>query len=410
VTGEASSVTQKVISMQTKLAAVLAREAAGEVVSVTQVCANLAISRDTYYRYRRRFAVQGLDGLVPRSRRPHHSPRRLLGEVEDTIVTARKVLAEEGWDNGAISIRARLLRDGVDPVPCVRTIHRLLVRLGLVTPTPGKRPRSSYRRFEFPASDDCWQIDALDYTLAGGAGVVVFELLDDHSRYQLANLAWPSENGTGAWTCVATAISRYGPPRMLLSDNGLAFSGARRHRQVAFEHNLRALGIHPITSRPYHPQTCGKNERGHQTLRRWLAAHPPAATLPELQTHLDTYRAAYNQRPHQGISGQTPARRHTTGARPHPPNPATAADPARTHTSTATVNGRGQMKAAGTHIGVGSQWANTTLTVFNTDGHILLFHRDTLVRELTLDPTRTFQPTGKPRGGTRMPRISDTVQ
>jgi len=401
-------VAQKVISMQTKLAAVLARESAGEVVSVVQVCANLGISRDTYYRYRRRFAADGVDGLIARSRRPHHSPRRLSGDIQDAIVAARKVLAEEGWDNGAISIRARLLRDGVDPVPCTRTIHRLLLGLGLVSPTPGKRPRSSYQRFEFPATDDCWQIDAFEHTLSGGQVVVVFELLDDHSRYQVANLAWPSENGAGAWTCVATAISRYGQPRMLLSDNGLAFSGARRHRRVSFEHNLHALGIKAITSRPYHPQTCGKNERGHQTIQRWLAAHHTAATMPELQAQLDTYRTAYNQRPHQGIGGDTPTRRRNTGTRPMPDTNPGATTPDTT-TGTATVNQRGQLHTAGALIGVGSQWAGTTLTIFNTDSHILLFHRDTLVRELTLDPNRKFQPTGKPRGGTRLTRISDTV-
>jgi transposase InsO family protein len=401
-------VAQKVVSMQAKLAAVLAREAAGEVVSVTQVCVNLEISRQTYYKYRRRFVLEGLGGLTPRSRRPHRSPGQVSAEVEAAIITTRKVLVEEGWDNGAISIRSRLLSDGVVPVPSTRTIHRLLLRLGLVVATPGKRPRSSYRRFEFPATDDCWQIDAFEHALADGTVVVVFELLDDHSRYQLANLAWPRENGAGAWACVATAIDRYGQPRMLLSDNGLAFSGARRNRRVAFEHNLHALGIKAITSRPYHPQTCGKNERAHQTAQRWLAAHPPAATLAELQTTLDTYRSAYNDRPHQGIAQHTPAQRRHAGHRPSPTTP----DPRRnpdTTTTTLTVNHRGQIRTSTTTIGVGSEWIGTTLTVFNTDGHLLLFHRDTLVRELTIDPTRNYQPTGRPRGGNRLTRINDTV-
>ena len=120
------------------------------------------------------------------------------------IVAARAALEAEGWDNGATSIYYRLLRDGQRP-PTARTVHRVLVRAGLVQPQPGKRPRSSFRKFEFPATDDCWQIDAFSYLLADGGEVVVFELTDDRSRCLLEARAWPDEDTLGAWTCVAQA-------------------------------------------------------------------------------------------------------------------------------------------------------------------------------------------------------------
>jgi transposase InsO family protein len=162
----------------------------------------------------------------------------------ELIVATRQVLTVEGWDNGALSIRNRLLRDGHQP-PAWRTIHRVLVRAGLVVPEPKKRPRSSWRRFEFPAPDDCWQIDAFDYRLAEGRAVVVFEIKDDCSRTQIANLAWPAEETEGAWECVARGIDAFGRPGMVLSDNSLAFSGKLHHTVVQLEKNLTDLGIKP---------------------------------------------------------------------------------------------------------------------------------------------------------------------
>ena len=125
----------------------------------------------------------------------------------ELIVKARADLAVEGWDNGALSIFYRLLREGEQP-PSWRTVHRVLVRQGLVRAEPKKQPRSSRHRFEFPAPDDCWQIDAFGYLLAGGESVVIFEVKDDCSRTQIANLAWTAEDTLGAWECLARGIGR----------------------------------------------------------------------------------------------------------------------------------------------------------------------------------------------------------
>jgi transposase InsO family protein len=408
---------QKVVSMQTRLAAVLVREAAGgRSVPVSVICRELGISRQSYYVYRRRFAAEGVAGLSARSRRPHSSPGRISAEVEDGVVAVCKQLDEQGWDCGAISIRVRLLADaaagaGGDgqawPVPSLRSIHRILHRRGLIAAQPHKRTRDSYRRFEFPASNDCWQIDAFEHTLTDGSKVVVFEVLDDHSRFLLANLAWLSEDGAGAWAAVSTAIGRHRRPRMLLSDNSLAFSGARRSRRVQFEANLRVLGVKPITSRPYRPTTCGKNERAHQTCRRWLRRRPSAQTIDELQAQLDTYRDGYNtRRPHQGIGLSTPAARYHAG---HRELPAPDGDQHPTRISEHQVSARGQIRLDGIGIGIGSQWAGSKVTAFRGGDHVLIFYRDELVRELTLDHSRNFQPTGQPRGGPRRLRITDTV-
>jgi transposase InsO family protein len=395
---------RKAVTMEQKLAAMFTGITSGR-ATVTQVCAELGISRDTYYRYRRRFLAEGLAGLAPQSRAPKTSPTRTGEAMTALITTARKALEQEGWDNGALSIRARLLHDGIEDPPAARTIHRVLQRQGLVEPEPRKRPRSSYRRFVFPATDDCWQIDAYEHSLVDPATgvltvVVVFEVLDDHSRYNLDCLAWPAENTEGAWTTITRAISRYGTPMMVLTDNHLAFTGRYRNRRVLFENNLARLGIKLINSRPRHPQTNGKNERAHRTARRWLAAQPPAATLTDLQTLLDRYRTAYNRRPHQGINGDTPLQRRLAGTRPAPPDPTeptTPTDVIETHASSRD----GYLAVQKTIIPLGTQYAGLPITAFITGDHALIFYREQLVRDLHLDRTRKRQPGNRPHPRTR---------
>jgi transposase InsO family protein len=393
---------RKVVTMEQKLAAVFADVAGGR-ATVTQVCAELAISRDTFYRYRRRFAAEGLAGLQPRSRAPKTSPTRTGEPMTGLIVAARAELEREGWDNGALSIHARLRHDGLDGVPSARTIHRVLQRQGLVEPEPGKRPRSSYRRFVFPATDDCWQIDAFEHTLADPAATVavVFEILDDHSRYNIDSLAWPSETTEGAWTAMTRAIARYGTPRMVLTDNGLAFTGRRRmSSQVLFEKNLARLGVKLINSRPRHPQTNGKNERAHRTAQRWLAAQPPATTIEALQALLERYRRAYNRRPHQGIDHDTPLQRRLAGTRPTPPAPAKPI----THTEvieTRASSRDGYLAIQKTIIPLGVEYAGLAVTAFVTADHALIFYRDQLIRELIIDRTRKRQPAPRPPNRTR---------
>ncbi|HEX2301671.1 MAG TPA: helix-turn-helix domain-containing protein, partial [Pseudonocardiaceae bacterium] len=363
---------RKVVTMEQKLAAVFADVARGR-VTVVQVCAELGISRDTFYRYRRQFAEEGLAGLQPRSRAPKTSPTRTGEPMTGLIVAARHRLEREGWDNGALSIHARLLHDGVEEVPSARTIHRVLQRQGLVEPEPRKRPRSSLRRFVFPATDDCWQIDAFEHTLAGPTAtvVVVFEVLDDHSRYMLESLAWPGETTEGAWTAMARAIARYGTPRMVLADNGLAFTGrGRMSSQVLFEKNLARLGIKLINSRPLHPQTNGKNERAHRT--------------------------AYNRRPHQGIDQHTPLQRRLAGTRPTPP--ALAEPIPHTEVIEARASSRdGYLAIQKTIIPLGVEYAALPVTAFVTGDHALIFYREQLVRELIINRSLKRQPAARPR-------------
>ena len=204
-------------------------------------------------------------------------------------------------------------------LPSPRTVHRVLVRAGVVEAAPAKRPRSSFRRFEYDRPNGCWQIDGTGWHLADRTWVCILRVGDDHSRMALATRAAAAETTTDAWACVETAIERHGRPVMLLSDGGAAFTQRRRGPKSGlsdFEARLRALGINPVVSSPFHPQTCGKKERDWQPLKRWLAAQPPP-DLEELQRQLDAYDVLFNtDRPHQGIGRADPGRalrRHREG-------------------------------------------------------------------------------------------------
>ena len=301
-----------------EFAALVARVAGGEKVNVRAECVAVGTTPKTFYKYLARFQVEGVAGFYPRSRRPLRTPSRLDAGAEDLIVRARKELDDAGWDAGADQIRFRLAELGCWPtgqeLPARSTINRVLERRGQLLRVPQRRPRRSVHRFEAEQPNTMWQMDGFQHRLAGGQRVVVLQISDDCSRLDLALRAAVSENPHDVWAAVVWASSRYGLPARFLTDNGASFSGARRGWVSPLEQNLRALGVDPITSSIAHPQTCGKNERAHATVQKWLRKQPPPTTLEDLQTLLDDYREHYNQRRRKThLGGMTPAERYDLG-------------------------------------------------------------------------------------------------
>jgi transposase InsO family protein len=381
-----------------KLAAVLARqaalrEAAGAglrvpKVTVTALCQELGISRPTYYEAERRFAEQGLDGLLPRSRRPHSSPDRTPIEVEDEIVRIRKEQAEQGWDNGAVTIQYWLSKRGFS-APAVSTINRILVRRGLVEPQPRKRPKSANKRFQFTERNGCWQADAFDWQLADGTRVAVFQILDDCTRMDLDDLAAIAETSAGAVAAFLRAVERYGPPALFLSDNGVAFSGRIRGWVSDLEKVAAALGCRTIQSSPYHPQTNGKNERVHFTCQQWLRAQPRADTLTELQQQLDRYRELYNNvRPHQALGMKTPAE---AAAQAAVAAPGPAVKPTPRSVRRLKVKAGGDIATRDWALSVGRKYAGRTVIVLRIGDLLTVLLDNKLLFEHALDHTRHFQ-------------------
>jgi transposase InsO family protein len=364
---------------------------------VSAVCRQLGISRDTFYRYRARVRAEGFEGVLPRSSRPHNSPNLTPAWLVELIVAKRAELLEQGWDHGARSIRARLARQGV-AVPSARTVHRVLVREGLVEPQPAKRPRSSFTRFEHPAPNACWQLDGTWWALADGTTAAILRVIDDHSRLILASRAAPAENTAQAWALMETAMARHGPPVIVLSDGGAAFTSRRTTGGISvFEQRLRELGINPIVSSPRHPQTCGKKERDWQPLKRWLTAHPAAEDLDQLQRLLDAYDVLFNtDRPHQALAGATPAERYAATEKHRPP---AAPLPAPISHTERRVRASGRVDLGNRYaVHLGHQWTGATVTVLRDDLTVAILHNGTVIKRLTIDPDRKIQLSGLKRG------------
>jgi transposase InsO family protein len=235
--------------------------------SVAELARVHGVHRSWLYKLLARYRTEGESGLVPRSRRPHRSPTAIPAEVAEEIVRLRAALLAEGLDAGALTIQWHLAKRA-QRVPSTSSIIRLLRRRGLVIPEPHKRPRSSFIRFEAALPNALWQVDATHWTLADGSAVEVLNLVDDHSRLLLAASAVRTVRAADALAIFHQAAARSGYPAALLSDNAAVFSGASRKGKVALEAELERLGIRSTHARPYHPQTCGKVERLHQTEKK----------------------------------------------------------------------------------------------------------------------------------------------
>ncbi|MPZ68929.1 MAG: IS481 family transposase [Actinobacteria bacterium] len=364
---------------------------------VASVCQRFGISRATYYRYRTRYLLEGLEGLEDRSQRPNHMPARMDPQVEIEICQMRK--AHPRW--GARRIQGELERKGIE-APAPSSIHQALRRNHLVADQPPRRPKA-FTRFQRKISNDLWQIDATQVKLANRKKVWIVDMLDDHSRYLLSAHAAKAPTGDAAWDCFEEAVTRYGLPRQVLSDNGLCFTGRLHGVEVEFERGLKDLGIEMINSGPYHPQTLGKLERFHKTLKLWLADEGPAEDLVHLQELLDGFRHHYNtERPHQGIDNLTPVERyrHVSPTVDGPISAGLDDKGEPTYPPRAIVrkvSSIGNLGYKGSQINIGVRFAHARVRVVDVGDLTHIYWGEELVRVLKVDPSQPRHPLRKKR-------------
>ena len=356
-------------------------------LNVTEFCRSHGISTWLFYEVRRRFALEGDTALEPRSRAPKRVANRTSVEVQDRIVVLRKELAEDGLDAGPATIRFHLeQRDGQSPSEA--TIWRVLRDRGFIVSEPNKRPKHTSRRFSAERANECWQIDATKWQLPHGAWVEIINVIDDCTRLLVASQAVSTCTTANSWDTLCHGAARWGWPERVLSDNGTPFRGQGRGGLIPA---LAALGIRDGHSRPYHPQTCGKVERFHQTLKRHLHCQPATDVLVELQHHLDRFTDYYNhQRPHRAIGRRFPAAVWTDSPRSGP-----ASHPINTPTSThrRVVGKDGTMEVGSRlRISLGAAYRGQTAHLVITGLNAHVFIDGQLVRQLEIDPTRRMQP------------------
>jgi len=351
------------------------------------------VHRSWIYKLLARYRQDGEAGLSPRSRRPRSSPAAVPTELEDEVVMLRKQLAEEGLDAGAVTIHWHLSRRD-QPVPSVSSIWRILKRRGFVVPQPKKRPRSSFIRFEAALPNECWQSDMTHWSLAEGTGVEIVNFIDDHSRLCVASVALEVTKATDVAEIFIAAAGRYGTPASVLSDNGCIYTAKHRGGKVIMETLLETLGVTYKHSRPYHPQTCGKVERSHQTLKKFLTHQPPAVDLAQLQTQIDRFVTYYNHaRPHRALQRHTPSEVFDTKVKAHPASNVPATHFRVRHDrvdKTGCVTLRYQSRLH--HIGIGRAHKGQRVVLLIADRDVRIVSQDgELIRHLELDPTRDYQ-------------------
>lgn len=365
--------------------------------TVTSFCAEHGISRKTFYALLKRAREESPAAVLePRSRRPHSSPSKLEDEVRQDALRTRASLEQSGLDAGPISVFDKMHSNNLE-APSIASLARIFRDEGVARREPKKRPRSSYRRFVYPAPNACWQLDATEYVLAGGRKCAIFQLQDDHSRVAVATYVDRAETSAGAIAVVRKGIAARGTPQRLLTDNGSALNPSRRGLRGELVTFVTGLGIEAITGKPGKPTTQGKNERFHQTLFRWLDKQPLARTIVELQALVDEFDIIYNtERPHQGLPGRvTPQQAWDLTPLAEPLRPAAPPDavevpgvdlaPAAQSKSLGTavrkVQPNGVIRARGTTYNVSKHragqivhiaWDETTMVVADDDGEIIL--------------------------------------
>lgn len=362
--------------------------------SVGELAAAHGVHRSWIYKLLARYREGGLQALQPRSRRPRSCPHQTAPEVVQAIVGLRLELAAKGHDAGAQTIAYHLALQSND-VPSLSSIWRVLKREGLIVAEPHKRPRSALIRFCAELPNEMWQADITAWRLGTGEVVEILNLIDDHSRLHLGADAYQRVKAKDVVSSFHGAAELHGLPASLLSDNGAVFTGSYRGGKVLFESELQRLGVQFKNSRPYHPQTCGKVERLHQTLKRYLARQSPAKALSQLQEQLDGFRHYYNHvRPHRALAGATPLQAFSARVKARPAG-ALAGPHFRVREDRVDKTGKVSLRYGSKlyKIGVGRAHKGRAVKLLIADQSIRVIDSDgELIRELTLDPRRSYQP------------------
>jgi transposase InsO family protein len=364
---------------------------------VRELAAAHGVHRSWIYKLLARYREGGYEALEPRSRRPKSCKHATSGEIVQTVVALRERLAAEGHDAGAHTIAHHLAQEsGNERVPSVSTIWRILRRQGLVASQPQKRPRSSLIRFQADLPNEMWQADITHWCLADGTDTEILNVIDDHSRLFLASQAFSTVKAPDVVDVFHKTASLHGLPASLLTDNGAVFTGFYRKGKVLLETELERLGIEFKNSRPYHPQTCGKIERLHQTLKRYLARQPAVSTLAELQAQLDTFAHYYNtRRPHRALHGATPLQAYSARIKAKPVGQASASTHFRVRHDKVDKTGKVTLRYESRlyKIGLGRAHKGRHIKLLVADRDIRVIDTNgQLIRELTLDPNRRYQP------------------
>jgi transposase InsO family protein len=285
--------------------------------NIRELCRRFGISRPTAYKWLERYRLEGWDGLKDRSRRPKSSPLRTAPATEMKVLALRE-LSNNVW--GGRTIKHRLENLGETGVPAASTITEILRRYGRLTEAGAAEHPGPFQRFERPNPNDLWQADYKGHVpMHGGGRCHPLTVLDDHSRYNIVLVACADEQGETVRRHFKAAFRCYGLPFAMLMDNGPPWGDTGGDLYTVFSVWLMRLSIKVLHGRPRHPQTQGKEERFHRTLKAEVINGKSFRDLADYQRAFDEWRPRYNhERPHQALGMATPAQRYQPSPRPFP--------------------------------------------------------------------------------------------
>jgi transposase InsO family protein len=290
------------ISQRTEFVTLSLREG----TNFSELCRRFGISRKTGYKFQQRYLKEGVEGLKDRSRRPGSSPSKTNNLVEAMVLELR----EEHSKWGGRKLKRRLEDLGNVGLPSPSTITAILKRNDRVS-TEESEKHKAWKRFEAERPNDLWQMDFKGHFEAKNGRCHPLTILDDYSRYALGLKACKNERRETVETPLKEAFWTYGLPYQMLMDNGAPWGNDSIHRYTMLTVWLIRLGIRIIHSRPRHPQTLGKDERFHRTLKAEVIMGCTGKTLHDCQHRFDEWRLVYNtQRPHESLDMEVPAKRY----------------------------------------------------------------------------------------------------
>ena len=356
--------------------------AQAEGANMSELCRRSGISRKTGYKWLGRHAEDGEEGLYDLSKRPRHSPNRTSPQMEQAVVALRLEHPTKG-----AHVIARMLQDrGYDQAPSKSTITAILRRYGLIEPAESAK-RVPYRRFEHAEPNDLWQMDFKGHIpMSRGGRCHPLTVLDDHSRFSLGVRACRNEKGQTVHEHLTSIFRHYGMPHTILVDNGAPWGSDLAHPFTPLTVWMLQLGINVIHSRPRHPQTLGKLERFHRSLKAELLQGRNFADIDHCQSGFDRWRDFYNlERPHHALDLDTPASRYTPSPRSFPRTLPTIEYDSEDIVRTVDVNGRISFRGRPFRVGKGFRGKRVALRPASTDSAWTVYFSTQPIATIDLD-------------------------
>lgn len=285
-----------------------------EGANIRQLCRRFGISRKTGYKWIWRYRRMGETGLQDKSKRPHRSPRQTSSKMELAVLALRD--KHVAW--GGRKIHNRLLRLGIENPPSGSTITAILRRHDRIDPSESGK-HAAWQRFEHEEPNRLWQMDFKGHFAMEKGRCHPLTALDDHSRFNLCLQACENERGDTVEKKLSDVFRVYGLPETLLMDNGAPWGSYEDRGLTRLAVWLIRLGVRVCHGRPYHPQTQGKEERFHRTLKAEALGQRVFRDLAHCQKRFDEWRMVYNlERPHESLGMKTPAERYRPSSRSFP--------------------------------------------------------------------------------------------